>query len=109
VTACPDERLDEVRQAATFIYDYLRNHGLEVAYYDQDKYQPSSRVPGEIKAQVMLSGHFDVVEPEPDDSQFEPRQEGLLVGAWSSGQKTVVATYLVWLKDALRSLLLILQ
>ncbi len=38
VTACPEERLDEVRRAGTLIFDYARNRGLEVSYYYQDKY-----------------------------------------------------------------------
>ncbi len=103
VTACPNERLEEVRRAAAFIVDYLRDHGLGVRYYDQGKY-PAILVgfPGQMKAPVMLSGHFDVVAPEPDDSQFEPRIEGdYLWGRGSADMKTVVATYLVWMKDTL--------
>jgi succinyl-diaminopimelate desuccinylase len=51
-----------------------------------------------------LSGHFDVVEPEPDDSQFTPRIEGdYLWGRGAADMKTVVATYLVWMKDMMRS------
>jgi len=51
-----------------------------------------------------LTGHFDVVEPEPDDSQFTPRIEGdYLYGRGSADMKTVVATYLVWMKDTLKS------
>jgi succinyl-diaminopimelate desuccinylase len=53
-------------------------------------------------AHVMLAGHFDVVEPEPDDGQFEPRQDGdYLWGRGAADMKTVVATYMVWLKDTL--------
>jgi acetylornithine deacetylase/succinyl-diaminopimelate desuccinylase-like protein len=52
---------------------------------------------------ILLTGHFDVVEPEPDDSQFTPRIEGdYLHGRGAADMKTVVATYLVWMKDALR-------
>jgi succinyl-diaminopimelate desuccinylase len=48
----------------------------------------------------MLSGHVDVVTPDPDDSQFEPRVEGeYLWGRGAADMKTVLATYLVWLKD----------
>ncbi|HEY5668694.1 MAG TPA: M20/M25/M40 family metallo-hydrolase [Anaerolineales bacterium] len=104
VTACPEERLDEVRRAATFIYDYARDRGLVVNYFDKDKY-PAVFVcfPGQIHAPVMLSGHFDVVPPEPDDSQFEPRIDGnFLLGRGAADMKTVVATYLVWMKDTLR-------
>jgi acetylornithine deacetylase/succinyl-diaminopimelate desuccinylase-like protein len=45
-----------------------------------------------------------VVEPEPDDSQFTPRIEGdYLHGRGAADMKTVVATYLVWMKDTLKS------
>jgi acetylornithine deacetylase/succinyl-diaminopimelate desuccinylase-like protein len=104
VTACPDERLDEVHRAATFIFDYLRNYGVGVRYYNQSKYPAIlAGFPDNMLAPVMLSGHFDVVAPEPDDGQFEPRVEGdYLWGRGAADMKTVVATYLVWLKDTLR-------
>ena len=104
VTASPNERLDEVHRAAVFIYDYLQSQGLSVRLFDQEKY-PSMLVsfPGQELAPVMLSGHFDVVEPEPDDSQFKPRVEGdYLWGRGSGDMKTVVATYMVWMKDTLK-------
>jgi hypothetical protein len=34
VTACPEERLDEVHRAGSLIDDYLRNAGLDVKYFD---------------------------------------------------------------------------
>lgn len=107
VTACPDERLDEVHRAGSLIDDYLRNAGLEVKYFD-GKYpaiyatfpQSSSTNP---QSPILLTGHFDVVEPEPDDSQFKPRIEGdYLHGRGAADMKTVVATYLVWMKDIMR-------
>jgi succinyl-diaminopimelate desuccinylase len=104
VTACPNERLDEVRRVATFIFDYARSYGLGVRYYDQEKY-PALLIgfPGKMQAPVMLSGHFDVVAPEPDEGQFEPRLEGdYLWGRGAADMKTVVATYLTWFKDMLR-------
>ncbi len=113
VTACPDERLDEVHRAGTFVHDYLKNHGLEVRYFDGKypavlaTFPKSSRASrdGKIKpGSVLLTGHFDVVEPEPDDSQFVPSIEGdYLKGRGSADMKTVVATYMVWMKDALKS------
>ena len=104
VTACPEERLDEVRRAGTFIYDYLINHGLEVRFYNREKYPALlASFPSKIESPVMLCGHFDVVEPDPDDSQFIPRREGdYLWGRGAADMKTVVATYLVWMKDILR-------
>lgn len=105
VTACPNERLDEVRRAAVFIYDYLRNNGLGVRYYDRSKYPAIlAGFPAGMHAPVMFSGHFDVVAPEPDDSQFTSRIEGdYLWGRGAADMKTVVATFLVWMKDIMRS------
>jgi acetylornithine deacetylase/succinyl-diaminopimelate desuccinylase-like protein len=103
VTAPPLERLDEVRRAGTFIFDYVRDRGLGVRYYDREKY-PALLIgfPGQMEAPVMLSGHFDVVPPEPDDGQFEPQIDGdYLAGRGSADMKSVVATYLVWMKDRL--------
>jgi len=104
VTACPEERIPEVHRAGTFIFDWLLNHGIPVRYFDQAKY-PSvlAHFPGQERAPVMLAGHFDVVEPDPDDSQFEPKVEGdYLWGRGAADMKTVVATYLVWMKETLR-------
>lgn len=107
VTACPDERLDEVHRAGSLIDDYLRNAGLDVKYFD-GKYPavyatfPQSPIPNP-QSPILLTGHFDVVEPEPDDSQFTPRIEGdYLHGRGAADMKTVVATYLVWMKDVMR-------
>jgi succinyl-diaminopimelate desuccinylase len=104
VTACPEERLPEVHRAATFIYDYLRNHGVPVRTFDQGPFPALlAHFPGGEKAPLMLCGHFDVVEPDPDDRQFEPKVEGdYLWGRGAADMKTVVSTYLVWMKDTLR-------
>lgn len=105
VTVGAEERLDEVRRAAILLYDTARLFGLETRFFDQARY-PALLIapPGQIAAPVMLSGHFDVVAPEPDDSQFEPRIEGdFLWGRGTGDMKTVVATYLIWLKDSTRA------
>ncbi len=107
VTLGPPEALrhDEVQRSATLVHDYLRQAGLEVRVFDRGK-TPAvlACFPGCAEAPVMLSGHFDVVEPEPDHSQFEPRIEGdYLWGRGSADMKTVVATYLVWMKDMCRA------
>ena len=108
VTACPNERLDEVHRAGSLIDDYLKNAGLDVKFFD-GKYPavyaefPKSKVEGR-KSSILLTGHFDVVEPEPDDSQFTPRIEGdYLWGRGAADMKTVVATYMVWMKDVMKS------
>ncbi len=109
ITASPNERLDEVHRAGTLIHDYLKTNGLEVRYFD-GKYpavyahfphpQPVSPEGKRNEAEILLTGHFDVVEPEPDEGQFTPRIEGdYLWGRGAADMKTVVATYLVWMKD----------
>ena len=82
MTACPEERLDEVHRAATFIFDYLRNQGVPVRYFDQ------AQIPGVAGAISRAGssaadaiGHFDVVAPDPDDSQFEPKSRAITCGA----------------------------
>ncbi|MEN8172898.1 MAG: M20/M25/M40 family metallo-hydrolase [Chloroflexota bacterium] len=100
VTVGESERMDAVNQAAAFIELYFRQHGLDVRLFDDAKF-PALLVgfPGQLLAPVMLSGHFDVVAPEPDDGQFEPRIEGdYLWGRGAGDMKTVVATYMVWMK-----------
>jgi succinyl-diaminopimelate desuccinylase len=114
VTASPNERLDEVHRAGSFVDYYLRNAGLEVKFFDgkypavyanfpvstvstQNVQSPISNSP------ILLTGHFDVVEPDPDDSQFTPRVDGdYLWGRGAADMKTVVATYLVWMKDRMK-------
>ena len=106
VTNAPSgrQRLDEVHRAATLIYDYLRQAELEVRIFDKGKYPAVlARFPGQKGSPVMLCGHFDVVSPDPDDSQFDPKVDGdYLRGRGAADMKTVVATYLVWMKDARR-------
>ena len=122
VTASPNERLDEVNRAGSLIDDYLRNAGLEVKYFDgkypavyagfsalpKDGRDGVSGAVGAVEApiagEILLTGHFDVVEAEPDDSQFIPRIDGdYLWGRGSADMKTVVATYLVWMKDIMKA------
>jgi succinyl-diaminopimelate desuccinylase len=101
VTACPDERYDEVHRAGSLIDDYLRNAGLDVKFFDGKYPAVYATFPQhETRNTILLTGHFDVVEPEPDDSQFIPRIEGdYLWGRGAADMKTVVATYMVWMKD----------
>ena len=106
VTMAPPERqrLDAVQRAATFIHDYLQQAGLEVRSFNDGRFPALlAGFPGQRTAPVMLCGHFDVVEPDPDDSQFDPRLDGdYLWGRGAADMKTVVATYMVWMKDQLR-------
>jgi succinyl-diaminopimelate desuccinylase len=104
VTTGSKERIKEVHKASNFIRGYLENNNLNFQYLEKGKYPAIlAGFPGQLHAPVMLSGHFDVVAPEPDDSQFIPRLEGdYLWGRGSADMKTVVATYLVWMKDELK-------
>ena len=99
VTNCPIERLEEVRTCGRMIAGILAKAGCEVKFYDQGKY-PSlvAGFAGGLVAPVTLSGHFDVVPPHPDDSQFEARVEGdYLWGRGAADMKTVVSSMVVWL------------
>ena len=101
VTNCPDERLDEVLTCARFVAGWLREAGLEIELYDSGRY-PSlvAGFPGRLLSPITLSGHFDVVPPEPDDRQFQPRIDGdYLWGRGAADMKTVVASTMVWLAE----------
>jgi succinyl-diaminopimelate desuccinylase len=105
VTASPNERLDEVHRAASLIDDYLRNGGLEVKFFDGKYPAIYATFPASNPhTPILLTGHFDVVEPDSEDSQFIPRIDGdYLWGRGAADMKTVVATYLIWMKDMRKS------
>jgi succinyl-diaminopimelate desuccinylase len=69
--------------------------------YDRGRYPAvTAWFPGGCEPRVTLCGHFDVVRPEPDDSQFEPRIDGdYLWGRGAADMKTVVASYVVWMRQ----------
>ncbi len=98
-------RISAVREAGNFIAGWLEKGGVEVRRFDQGAYPAIlAGFPGRAEAPVMLSGHFDVVAPEPDDRQFQPRIEGdYLWGRGAADMKTVVATYMVWLRERIRA------
>jgi acetylornithine deacetylase/succinyl-diaminopimelate desuccinylase-like protein len=95
-----EPRLGEIRRATEFLEKFLRDAGLEVRVYDRGGYPAVlAGFPEQLSAPVMLGGHYDVVAPEPDDSQFYPRIDGdYLIGRGAADMKSVVATYLVWMK-----------
>ena len=107
VTASPNERLEEVHRAGSLIDDYLRNARLETKFFDGKYPAVYATFPKPAtldRRAILLTGHFDVVEPDPDDSQFHPRIDGdYLHGRGAADMKTVVATYLVWMKDTMKS------
>ncbi|MGD1147125.1 MAG: M20/M25/M40 family metallo-hydrolase [Thermoanaerobaculaceae bacterium] len=100
VTNCADERPDEVLRCARFIAGRLREAGAEVRLWDGGRYPAVfAGFPGRIWAPVTLAGHFDVVRPDPNDSQFEPVVEGdFLWGRGSADMKTLVASIMVWMR-----------
>ncbi|MBD3872255.1 MAG: M20/M25/M40 family metallo-hydrolase [Acidobacteria bacterium] len=99
VTNCPEERVAQVFSCAGFVANRLASAGLDVRLFDRGRYPAVlaafQRAPA---PEVTLCGHFDVVRPEPDDSQFEPRVQGeYLWGRGAADMKTVVASYMVWM------------
>ncbi|MBP7148056.1 MAG: M20/M25/M40 family metallo-hydrolase [Acidobacteria bacterium] len=103
VTNCARERPDEVLRCARFLGASLSDAGLEVRLWDHGRYPGLlAGFPGALLAPVTLAGHFDVVEPDPDERQFEPRLDGeYLWGRGAADMKTVVASFVVWMRGAL--------
>ncbi len=101
VTNCAEERLDEVRRCAELLSERMAGGGLRVRHFDDGPYPAVlAELEGAAPAQVTLCGHFDVVQPEPDDRQFQPRVDGdWLWGRGAADMKTVVASYLIWLES----------
>jgi succinyl-diaminopimelate desuccinylase len=99
VTNCPDERVDQVFSCAGFVANHLSRAGLDVRFFDRGRYPAVlATFPASDPDLITLCGHFDVVRPEPDDSQFEPRVQGdYLWGRGAADMKTVVASYMVWM------------
>jgi len=99
VTNCPEERIGQVFSCAGFIANRLASGGLDVRLFDRGRYPAVlAAFHGTPTPVVTLCGHFDVVRPEPDDSQFEPRVQGnYLWGRGAADMKTVVASYMVWM------------
>ncbi len=105
VTNCPEERLDDVLTCARYIAGVLHDAGCEVKLYDQDRYPALvAGFPGGLVRPITLCGHFDVVQPDPDDGQLVPRVEGdYLWGRGAADMKTVVASFLVWMRRIRRA------
>ena len=101
VTNCAEERVEQVFSCAGFIANHLSNAGLEVRFFDRGRYPAVlAAFPSSELASITLCGHFDVVRPEPDDSQFQPRIQGdYLWGRGAADMKTVVASYMVWMRE----------
>jgi succinyl-diaminopimelate desuccinylase len=101
VTNCADERVDQVFSCAGFVANQLSCDGLDVRFFDRGRYPAVLASFSDPKPPLItLCGHFDVVRPEPDDSQFEPRIQGdYLWGRGTADMKTVVASYMVWMRQ----------
>jgi succinyl-diaminopimelate desuccinylase len=101
VTNCADERVDQVFSCAGFVATRLRSGGLDVRVFDRGRYPAVlASFPNSGPSTITLCGHFDVVRPEPDDSQFQPRIQGdYLWGRGAADMKTVVASYIVWMRE----------
>jgi succinyl-diaminopimelate desuccinylase len=105
VTNCPDERIDEVVACGRMIAGWLRDAGLEVEVYEHGRYPAVvAGFPGGLLSPITLSGHFDVVAPEPDDRQFDPFVDGnYLWGRGAADMKTVVASNMVWMRERIET------
>jgi len=105
VTCGGEERPEDIARCGRFLAGFLREAGFEVQFYDRERYPALlAAFPGGLSAPVTLSGHFDVVGPDPNDTQFEPRIEGdYLWGRGAADMKTVVASYLVWMRRAIKA------
>jgi succinyl-diaminopimelate desuccinylase len=101
VTNCAEERVDMVFSCAGFVTDQLSCDGLGVRIFDRGRYPAVLASFADVEVPLItLCGHFDVVRPEPDDSQFEPRIQGdYLWGRGAADMKTVVASYMVWMRE----------
>jgi acetylornithine deacetylase/succinyl-diaminopimelate desuccinylase-like protein len=101
VTNCADERVEQVFSCAGFVANQLQSGGLDVRLFDRGKYPAVlASFPNSAPEAVTLCGHFDVVRPDPDDSQFDPRIQGdYLWGRGAADMKTVVASYMVWMRE----------
>jgi acetylornithine deacetylase/succinyl-diaminopimelate desuccinylase-like protein len=98
------EGVEAIRRGMEYVRVFLDHAGLEVDFFGDGQYPAIvARFPGRPPGEVLLCGHLDVVDPEPDGSQFEARVEGdYLWGRGAADMKTVVATYMVWMKDQCR-------
>jgi succinyl-diaminopimelate desuccinylase len=105
VTNCAEERIDQVFSCAGFVANQLARGGLDVRLFDRGRYPAVlASFTDSGSASITLCGHFDVVRPEPDDSQFEPRIQGdYLWGRGAADMKTVVASYVVWMRQVAES------
>jgi succinyl-diaminopimelate desuccinylase len=82
------------------VANQLSSGGLDVRLFDRGRYPAVlASFAGAEAPSVTLCGHFDVVRPEPDDSQFQPRVQGDYIwGRGAADMKTVVASYVVWMR-----------
>jgi len=105
VTCGGPERPEDILRCARLLAGLMRDAGFEVQFYDREKYPAIlAGFPGGLSAPVTLSGHFDVVGPDPNDTQFEPRIEGdYLWGRGAADMKTVVASCVVWMRRAIKA------
>jgi len=99
------ERTDEVARCVRWMASWLQRTGAVVRLFEGARYPALlAGFPGRLLAPVALSGHLDVVAPDPDETQFEPRVEGdYLWGRGAADMKVVAASFGVWLERTLRA------
>ena len=96
-------QLDQIRQCADFIENYLKQANLNYTRVQHEDYPYLQVMPADGYAPVLLMSHIDVVAG--DASLFEPRVEnGRLYGRGSIDDKYAVALSLVLLKEFVEAL-----
>ncbi|MDX1437712.1 MAG: M20/M25/M40 family metallo-hydrolase, partial [Anaerolineales bacterium] len=105
VTVGGDVRFKDLYEVRDQIVSYLSHAGLKIYRFDEGDFPALiAAFPGGEKAPIMISGHFDVVAPEPDDGQFTPVIDGnYFCGRGTADMKTMVATLMVWMKYSLQA------
>jgi len=97
------KNLRGIRELYDFITGYLKKAGLRVIGFSNGGETPSlycdTSSSGSLTGRILLSGHFDKVSPATVE-QLEPKVNGdWLIGRGSADMLTVVATYMVFMKD----------
>jgi len=95
--------IEGIRQCYSFITNYLKKNGLRVVEFDEGGKTPAlycdCSKSSSTNGNILLTGHFDKVSPA-SPSQLLPSIEGdWLKGRGSADMLTVVATYMVFMKD----------
>lgn len=107
VSAGGGENPAGIKDSFEFIRSILEDAGINVIVFSGENEFPAlycdAGMPGDPPiGDFLLAGHYDVVTPE-NESQFEPVVDGdWLKGRGAADMLTVVATYIVFMRDIAR-------